>query len=147
MTLLNGKELEDFYTERPRLKRAMNLRLVDTIKVLSGTPQEDGAAYTYLLQAETALRGSTYIVVSEPPRGKTKKEKVYVWRVDGLDHTPSRIHNVVIPKDKLGRKKREFTQEEKARARQLHDEGITIPAIAEDLHTSCTKIVRILNHG
>lgn len=139
MKLLDIESLRD---ERPNLLQELERRgAVDVYQLNerpTGPDAEKAAKKTLLLLARRP--GQSYIMMSTNARGG---DKVVTWLHDEI--APGNY--IVIDKNKVGRKPRELTEEERQHIQERHEAGESINAIAKALHLGTRRVMDALKGG
>ena len=130
-------DIADLEIERPRLYQEIQDRGITEVWRMNDTPTspdaERAGKKTLILLGRKP--GQEYILLS------TKPDKVVTWLHDGESTEPDAGRYVVIEKSKLGRKRRELTDDERQTIKRMRGDGMTINQIARELHLGTLRVM------
>lgn len=137
-------DIADLEIERPRLYQEIQDRGITEVWRMNDTPTspdaERAGKRTLILLGRKP--GQEYILLST----KGNPDKVVTWLHDGGTLAagavaPDAGRYVMIDKSKLGRKRRELTDEERQAIKRMRSEGQTINQIAKELHLGTLRVM------
>ncbi|MBR0284610.1 MAG: hypothetical protein IJQ78_05300 [Selenomonadaceae bacterium] len=147
MKRLMGKELADILSDRPALKAEMEKRGVEEVNRINDVatdPESERAGKRILILIARRL-GQDYLMMStKGTKGKT--DKVVTWLHSGVvvadESTDERY--IKIDKRKVGRPRRELTEEERGEIKARRKAGDTINQISRAMHLGTRRVMDAL---
>lgn len=138
--------MEQIAEERPQLHMELEWRKVSEVWLLNNVPTGPDAERvgkkTWLLLA----KGKEYDYLIQSMAGaKGKPDKFVTWIHYGREQEQLASDGyIVIDKSKLGRKRRELSEEEVQEIRTRHEAGEGINRIAKAMHLGTKRITAVL---
>lgn len=140
MEKLEGPELDLLCEGRPALCRELEV-VTDVWRLPAGAGDKRTMEKTYLLLGRYR-NGSQKIIMSTPARGKYP-DKVATWLFDSVSR-PLADSYIVIDKAKVGRPRRELTEDEKQQIMEKHNAGEGINRIAREMKLGTKRITAVI---
>ena len=143
MKLVNMEQIAE---ERPQLHMELEWRKVSEVWLLNNVPTGPDAERvgkkTWILLAKG--ENNNYIIQSQAGT-KGKPDKFVTWIHYGREQEQlSSDDYIVIDKSKVGRKRRELSEEEVQEIRTRHEAGEGINRIAKAMHLGTKRITAVL---
>ena len=142
MERMDWKRMDDITDGRPELRA----ELERTAKAWLLTPSngnERTLRRTYLILARyEGERWNGHKIIMSTPGSKDKADAVTTWLIEPEELVePDAGRYVMIDKTKLGRKKRELTDDERQTIKRMRGDGMTINQIARELHLGTLRVM------
>ena len=143
MERLDWKRMDDITDGRPEL-RAELTRTAEAWLLTPSNGNERTLRRTYLILARyEGERWNGHKIIMSTPGSRGGADAVTTWLIepDELAGVPDAGRYVVIDKSKLGRKRRELTEQEKDAIQKMRGDGMTINQIARELHLGTLRVM------
>lgn len=140
MEKLQRAELELLSEDRPALCRELEA-VTEVWRLPAGSGDRRTMEKTYLLLGRYRS-GQEKIIMSTPARGKYP-DKVTTWLFDSASRPPAASY-IVIDKSKVGRPRRELTEDERQQIISRHNAGEGINRIAKAMRLGTKRITEVL---
>ena len=145
MKLVNMEQIAE---ERPQLHMELEWRKVSEVWLLNNVPTGPDAERvgkkTWILLA----KGKEYDYLIQSQAGTKNRPDSYItWIHYGRESQGGQVSSdgyIVIDKSKLGRKRRELSEEEVQEIRTRHEAGEGINRIAKAMHLGTKRITAVL---
>ena len=144
MKKLKEQELEDVLNARPALKQELEDRGATDVFRLNGPeadtgPESERAGKRILLLLARSASGQDYLIMST----KGKPDKVVTWLHSGeiSSSAPDEGRYIVIDKSKVGRPRRELTEDERQQIKARREAGESVNEIAKKMHIGTRRVM------
>ena len=140
MEKLQEQDIELLCEGRPALCRELEA-VAEVWRLPAGSGDKRTMEKTYLLLGEYRS-GQQKIIMSTPARGKYP-DKVATWLFDSASRPPADSY-IVIDKAKVGRPRRELTEEERQEIMDRHNAGEGINRIAREMKLGTKRVTAVI---
>lgn len=149
MKKLKESELRKLLMDRPKLEEWLELYEVTEVYIMTEAPTTKEADTWSKRNALLVAKGKehNYMIV-DTAATKSSPDTLKVWLADDMpiledEPEPSRDY-VIIERAKMGRPRRELTEEQKEQILKLHNENIGINKIAKQMKLGTRRITLVI---